>query len=190
MKEALSVLWDEKRVGRLTMDEHGDTGFTYDATWLANSSGRSISRSLPKREEPFDRRQTRPFFAGLSPDETVREVVARVHGVSERNDFSLLNALGGDIADALTILPDDEIPVAYNGATATTPQTDDELAQLIEVLPKRPFLAHQDACTDCTRRISAKRSEPHQNANMHPRADLLSKPVLPYCGKQPADQLR
>lgn len=141
MKEALSVWWDEKRVGRLTMDEHGDTGFAYDAAWLADPAARSISRSLPKREEPFDRRQTRPFFAGLLPDETVREVVARVLGVSERNDFSLLKALGGDIAGALTILPEDEMPVAYNGATATTPLTEDEMVQLIEALPKRPFLA-------------------------------------------------
>jgi len=141
MKEALSIWWDEKRVGRLTMDEHGDTSFAYDAAWLADPSARPISRSLPKRKEPFDRRRTRPFFAGLLPDETVREVVARILGVSERNDFSLLKALGGDIAGALTILPEDEIPVVYNGAAATTPLTDDELAQLIEVLPKRPFLA-------------------------------------------------
>jgi serine/threonine-protein kinase HipA len=141
MKEALSIWWDEKLVGQLTMDEHGDTGFTYDASWLADPSARPISHSLPKREEPFDRRQTRPYFAGLLPDETVREVVARVLGVSERNDFSLLKALGGDLAGALTILPEGETPVAYNGAAATKPLTDDELVQLIEALPKRPFLA-------------------------------------------------
>jgi serine/threonine-protein kinase HipA len=141
MKEVVFVWWEGKLVGRLTMDEHGDTGFIYDAFWLADPVARQISRSLPKREEPFDRRQTRPFFAGLLPDETVREVVARVLGVSERNDFSLLKALGGDIAGALTILPEGETPTAYKGVTATKPLTDDELVQLIEVLPKRPFLA-------------------------------------------------
>lgn len=78
------------------MDGHGDTSFVYDAAWLNDPHARPVSCSLPKREEPFDRRTSRPFFASLLPDETVCEVVARVLGVSERNDFSLLKALSGD----------------------------------------------------------------------------------------------
>lgn len=140
MKETLCVWWDERPVGRLSMDEHGDTSFVYDAAWLNDPNARSVSYSLPKREEPFDRRAARPFFAGLLPDETVREVVARVLGVSERNDFSLLKALGGDIAGALTIMPEGIPPIPDTGQTATAPLSDDELVQLIETLPKRPFL--------------------------------------------------
>ncbi len=78
MKSALSVWWDGKIVGRLTLDEHGDMGFIYDEAWLADPQARPISRFLPKREAPFDRRETRPFFAGLLPEESVRQEVARV----------------------------------------------------------------------------------------------------------------
>lgn len=110
MKNALFIWWDGKVVGRLTLDEHGDMGFAYDAAWLADPQARSISCSLPKREALFGRRETRPFFAGLLPEESVRQEVARVLGLSERNDFALLKALGGDIAGALTLWPEGEPP--------------------------------------------------------------------------------
>lgn len=141
MKNSLSVWWDGKIVGRLTLDEHGDMGFAYDAAWLANSEARPISRSLPKREVPFDRRETRPFFAGLLPEESVRQEVARVLGISERNDFALLKALGGDIAGALTLWPEGEPPPAYDGTVAREPLGDNALIDLLDTLPRRPFLA-------------------------------------------------
>lgn len=141
MKSALSVWWDGKIVGRLTLDEHGDMGFIYDAAWLADPHARPISRSLPKREAPFDRRETRPFFAGLLPEESVRQEVARVLGISERNDFALLKALGGDIAGALTLWPEGEPPPVYDGTVAREPLGENALIDLLDTLPKRPFLA-------------------------------------------------
>lgn len=140
MKSALSVWWDGKVVGRLTLDEHGDIGFAYDAAWLADPEARPISCSLPKREAPFGRRETRPFFAGLLPEESVRQEVARVLGLSERNDFALLRALGGDIAGALTLWPEGETPPATDG-TGAQPLGDNALIDLLDTLPKRPFLA-------------------------------------------------
>jgi hypothetical protein len=49
----------------LRIDEQGDLEFTYAEAWLADLQARAISISLPKRAEPFNRRETRPFFAGL-----------------------------------------------------------------------------------------------------------------------------
>jgi serine/threonine-protein kinase HipA len=141
MKNTLCVWWDGKVVGRLTLDEHGDMGFAYDAAWLANPEARPISCSLPKREAPFNRRETRPFFAGLLPEESVRQEVARVLGLSERNDFALLKALGGDIAGALTLWPEGEIPPATDGTGPREPLGDNALIDLLDTLPKRPFLA-------------------------------------------------
>lgn len=144
MKSALAVWWDGRTVGQLTLDEHGDMGFGYDAAWLADKNARAISRSLPKRDEPFDRRATRPFFAGLLPEESVREEVARVLGLSKGNDFALLMALGGDLAGALTLWPDGATPPQYEGVVATEPLGDNALIDLLDTLPERPFLAGRE----------------------------------------------
>ena len=85
MKSTLSVWRDGTIVGRLTLNEHGDMGFAYSETWLANPQARPISRSLPKREAPFGRRATRPFFAGLLPEESVRQEVSRVLGAARQS---------------------------------------------------------------------------------------------------------
>src|SRR5260221_10135379 len=139
MKSALSIWGDGRIVGQLTLDEHGDMEFIYDAAWLADDDARSLSCSLPKRAEPFDRRETRPFFAGLLPEETIREAVARVLGISKGNDFALLNALGGDVAGALTLWPAGEMPPANDGAFAKEPLGDNALIELLDTLPERPF---------------------------------------------------
>ena len=141
MIKALAVWWDGARVGVLRIDEHGDLAFNYDADWLGDPDKPAISISLPKRAEPFNRRETRPFFAGLLPEEEQRDAVAHALGISAANDFRLLERLGGDVAGALTIWPDGEEPPTAKGVAATEPLQDDEVLELLDVLPTRPFLA-------------------------------------------------
>jgi serine/threonine-protein kinase HipA len=141
MIKSLSVWWDGARVGALQIDEHGDLAFTYAADWLADSQKLAISISLPKREEPFNRRETRPFFAGLLPEEGQREAAARALGVSKANDFRLLEKLGGDVAGALTLWPEGEPPPAPQGLAASEPLNDDSLLKILDTLSTRPFLA-------------------------------------------------
>jgi serine/threonine-protein kinase HipA len=141
MTAALSVWWGGARVGALRIDEHGDLAFAYDADWLADPATRAISISLPKRAQPFNRRETRPFFAGLLPDEGQREAVARALGVSKGNDFRLLEQLGGDVAGALTLWPDGDRPPAMTGLAQAEPLDDARLVAILDTLPTRPFLA-------------------------------------------------
>lgn len=144
MKSALSVWWNDKIAGTLRLDEHGDMTFVYAPDWIADESCVPLSRSLPKQEEPFDRRRTRPFFAGLLPEETQRDSVARALGISRGNDFAFLKALGGDVAGALTLWPEGEAPPAYDGAVAREPLGDNALIALLDALPKRPLLAGEE----------------------------------------------
>lgn len=144
MNRSLGVWWDGALAGMLHIDAHGDLGFAYDPAWLDNPAQPPISQSLPKRTEPFHRRETRPFFAGLLPEEAQRETVAKNLGISERNDFRLLEALGGDVAGALTLLPEGESPSPAPEVSTTQPLTDDELTHLLDTLPKRPMLAGRD----------------------------------------------
>ena len=144
MIRALAVWWDGACVGRLEIDAHGDLSFAYDPDWLADPSRPAVSFSLPKRPEHFGRREARPFFAGLLPEEGQREAVARALGVSKSNDFRLLERLGGDVAGAPTLWPEGEPPPASQGLTATEPLDDASLLHVLDELPKRPFLAGED----------------------------------------------
>jgi len=78
------------------------------AGWLTHET--RDSASLAKREPIFGRREGRPFFAGFLPEEGQREAEARALGVSKANDFRLLEQVGGDVAGALTLWPEGEMP--------------------------------------------------------------------------------
>jgi serine/threonine-protein kinase HipA len=144
MKRTLDVWWEGRLVGRLTQDEHGDLGFVYAPAWVADANAPPLSASLPKRAQAFRKRECRPFFAGLLPEESQRDVVAQVLGVSRANDFSLLDRLGGEVAGAIELLP--------HGADPSTPPSDysprrlDDaaLVKLLDDLPLRPFLAGEN----------------------------------------------
>ena len=51
------------------------------------------------------RNQCRGFFAGVLPEQAQREMIARNLGISERNDFALLERIGGECAGAVTFIP-------------------------------------------------------------------------------------
>lgn len=139
MSDALAVYWDDRRVGTLARNAEGTMLFCYDELWLADPAFRPISASLPRQTGPFSRAATRPFFAGLLPDEEQRAAAARAAGVSAQNDYALLDALGGDVAGALVIVPEGQAVPAASG-TAPDPLTEAALAALLEELPRRPFL--------------------------------------------------
>jgi serine/threonine-protein kinase HipA len=140
MSRSLKVWWDGRVAGELTQDRHGELGFTYAADWLADTSSLALSASLPKRAEPFSRRECRPFFGGLLPEEFQREAAARTLGVSPANDFALLDRLGGDVAGALQFLTPGVPPLS---PITSAPHTLDDTALIgvLDKLPARPLLA-------------------------------------------------
>ncbi len=143
MTRALNVWWDGEIVGSLTIDRHGDMGFSYAADWLANPERPALSFSLPKREEPFSRRECRPFFEGLLPEESQRIAVAQALGVSRGNEFKLLDELGGEVAGAISLLPEGDAPPAL-AKYQTQPLSEKELIAILDDLPARPLLAGRE----------------------------------------------
>jgi len=131
-------------VGALRVDQHGDLSFIYDQAWIEDRARPPISQSLPKRPEPFNRRETRPFFAGLLPEAAQREAVAQTLGISKANDFRLLEALGGDVAGALTLWPEGEAPPEAQGLDEAQALDDAKLIEILDILPKRPMLAGRE----------------------------------------------
>ena len=144
MMRTLSVWWDGVVVGTLQVNQHGQMRFTYAADWLSDGARPAISFSLPKQERPFTQRQCRPFFAGLLPEEAQRDVLAGVLGISKGNDFAFLEALGGDVAGALSLWPEGDVPPAPEPMGTPRPLTDEELVDVLDMLPRRPLLAGRE----------------------------------------------
>nr|WP_278434336.1 type II toxin-antitoxin system HipA family toxin [Brucella anthropi] len=144
--KVLNVWWDSRVVGQFTQDRHGDIAFQYADAWLGDQTTPPLSASLPKRPEQFSRRECRPFFGGLLPEESQRLVAAQALGVSPGNDFALLDRLGGDVAGALQLLPEGELPpdVTVNAGAQPTPLDDAGIVRILDALPNRPLLAGEE----------------------------------------------
>ncbi|MEM9113977.1 MAG: type II toxin-antitoxin system HipA family toxin [Myxococcota bacterium] len=105
---SLDVYWDQERVGRLSEQAERRWSFRYDADY----KGLSISASLPKAQEEASGLVVFAYFTNLLPEAAIRTQIARHLGQSAEDDFGLLEALGGEIAGALTLLPAGEVPPA------------------------------------------------------------------------------
>ncbi|MBI5528664.1 MAG: type II toxin-antitoxin system HipA family toxin [Deltaproteobacteria bacterium] len=136
----LVVYLNGERVGTLDQDDDGLLVFRYGPEWLGRSNAVPLSRSLPLRSEPFSGRHARPFFAGILPDEGPRRQIAAVLGISEDNDFAMLERLGGECAGAVSLWPEGAEPPPA-GEQRVRELDEQELWEIIVALPHRPLMA-------------------------------------------------
>jgi serine/threonine-protein kinase HipA len=139
--DSLTVWWDRRRAGELAIDKGGAMHFVYSTEWLTDDSAPALSHALPKRGEAFEDRVCKAVFGGLLPEESQRTAIARAIGVSPDNPFRLLQALGGDVAGALSFLPAGEEPLQGDTNDDPEPLAEGELAALLDRLPAAPMLA-------------------------------------------------
>lgn len=141
--QILDVYLHEQFVGNLKQENAGILQFQYDEVYLATPSSLAISLSLPLQSAPHEGQQVRAFFSGLLPDDIARHKLARYLGVSEKNPFALLEAIGGECAGALALYSAGEVP--------PLPKKDDieklddkALREILELLKQRPLMAGND----------------------------------------------
>lgn len=140
MPDRTLEVWCFDELSGELVDAPGGMTFAYGETWL--DDGRPpLSQSLPL-SGAFDAQAVSAFFGGLLPEGQPREVLARTLGVSRDNDFSLLAALGGDTAGAISLRSPDE-PGPERAGEDVVWLDDAELADEIRQLPGRPM--HADA---------------------------------------------
>ncbi|MCL7931588.1 type II toxin-antitoxin system HipA family toxin [Halomonas llamarensis] len=103
--DTLTVWRNQHRVGTLWRGTDSRLmGFEYDEAWQAN--GIAISNSLPLSQRTWqpNNQTAHHWFGNLLPEEQARTALIQQLGIPD-DDFSLLTAIGGDCAGALTILP-------------------------------------------------------------------------------------
>jgi serine/threonine-protein kinase HipA len=139
MAKTLDVYLHRELVGHLIQNDGGQMVFDYAASWLKKPGATPLSHSLPLREKRFTRKECRSYFAGVLPEESKRAIIARNLGISERNDYSMLERIGGECAGAVTFLPAGEaLPARDDHYRALSSP---ELAGILRELPRRPLLA-------------------------------------------------
>lgn len=139
MARTLDVYIHHDLVGYLVQDNDGRTIFNYAKSWLENPAARPLSYSLPLRKERFTQKECRGFFGGILPEQTQRELVARNLGISAKNDFAMLEQIGGECAGAVTFMPASQ-PLPEN-VYRYRDLSDQELVNVLKQLPRRPLLA-------------------------------------------------
>jgi serine/threonine-protein kinase HipA len=136
----LIVYLSLRRAGRLIRKSNGNLQFRYDPDY----QGPAISWALPIQKAAHPHAICHAVFGGLLLEGDARIALARNLGVSVSNDYALLEALGGDCAGAVTLLPpESELPT-----TARRGQIDERrLDALLRELPQRPLAANSEAGT-------------------------------------------
>jgi len=139
MARKLNVHLNGALAGELEQDDSGALWFQYGDAWLGSPSATPLSASLPLRRERFNRNECRPFFAGVLPEEESRRRIAKAFGVSDKNDFALLERIGAECAGAVSLLRPGEPAVPSPGRYREI--TREELAVRFSELPRHPLLA-------------------------------------------------
>lgn len=141
VKRSLAIWCETERVGTLATDQ-GVWELVYHPDWLVSETAFALSPHFPLQTESFidspDDRRVQWFFDNLLPEGGVRESLARLAKVDEKDAFGLLHRYGEESAGALTLLLDD----------GRTPKSDgyEELSQeslraLLRKLPELPLIA-------------------------------------------------
>jgi len=93
------------------------------------------------REAPYVNDMARPFFSSLLPEGEVRSLIAKIKQISEQNDFKLLEAIGGECAGAISIIPEYMVLSTESDYTLLPEQ---ELEDIITENTIRPVLILKD----------------------------------------------
>ncbi len=125
----------------LSCDKQQRFSFQYDPEWGVREDVPPLSLSLPFQKDPYSDAKARPFFTNLLPESFVREAVAKKLGISPRNEFALLEALGGECAGAITLL---EPGVAIEKQSGYRELYPEKFHELIQEIPKKPFFAGEN----------------------------------------------
>lgn len=141
--QILDVYLNDMIVGELRQNPSGGLSFAYCHNYFSNNNNIAISVSLPLQAEPFTGQAVQAYFSGILPDEAVKQKIANYLGLSEKNVFSLLKAIGGECAGALSFYPQGEKPL-FKQHDDNEILDDKKLSEILELIKRRPMLAGDD----------------------------------------------
>jgi serine/threonine-protein kinase HipA len=142
MNHKLDVYLNQTLTGLLSIDAHSDMVFVYDDHYIEDKKNLPLSQSLPLQNQPYETKQCRPFFSGILPEAHFRASIARHLGISEKNDFALLAAIGGECAGAVSLLPTQS--VQSNLKPDYRIINNNAVFSILQTMLQKPMLAGED----------------------------------------------
>ena len=142
MIRKLAVYFNQTPIGLLCINAHNEMTFTYHAKYAENKQNQALSQSLPLQKATYDAKECRPFFSGILPEAHMRTAIAKQLGISEKNDFALLSAIGGECAGAVSLLPEGAAP--NNLKPVYRIINDNAIAAILDTMHQKPMLAGED----------------------------------------------
>ncbi|MGM0526431.1 MAG: HipA domain-containing protein [Pseudomonadota bacterium] len=134
----LDVYINTAQIGRL-FENNGLWQFQYKQSWLQQPHAFSLAPYLPMQPPPHvDNGSYRPvqwFFDNLLPEEQARELLAKHIKVSTEDAFGILEAIGGESAGAITLLP----PATSLPKGDIAQLSKEDLSRRIQNLPRSPM---------------------------------------------------
>ena len=118
--------------GELWLDDQNRFCFQYSKEWLGEQDSFHLSVSLSLQEKPFLKDSCYSYFTNLLPEAKVLTALSRKLGIAEEDKFSMLQAIGGDCAGAVSLYPpgvDHPGPNDYK----YEPFSEKDLAEKIEI---------------------------------------------------------
>lgn len=137
---SLEVHLHDRLLGCLERIDNGRLRFSYNSD-LPKDLGPPMSLSLPVRSEPYEDDECRGYFSGLLPEGGFLRSVARAFGVSASNAFSVLAAIGGECAGAVSLSSPGEGTPAPGGPKWLKPP---ELYETLAQTPERVMATGMD----------------------------------------------
>ena len=141
MGSQLDVFLNNELIGHLWLEQKRRFTFQYTDEWIKYSRAASISLSLPLREQLYSDDEAHPFFSNLLPEADIRRVIAAKLGISEENDFVLLEIMGGECAGAVSVVPTGVLPTTQNEYKEIDEIT---LHEIVISLPHKPLMAGEE----------------------------------------------
>ena len=100
----LTVCLNNKRVGKLSLDDKGNLHFSYASSWLSDENSRPISLSLPLTQDTYTGEKVYNFFQNLLPDSD--SILGRLRKrlfIVSSHPFAILKEIGADCVGALSL---------------------------------------------------------------------------------------
>ena len=129
--------------GELWLDDQNRFCFQYSKEWLGDQDSFHLSVSLPLQEKPFLKDSCYSYFTNLLPEAKVLTALSRKLGIAEEDKFSMLQAIGGDCAGAVSLYPPGVDHLGPNDYKYE-PFSEKDLAEKIAELGVNPLLAAEE----------------------------------------------
>lgn len=142
---ALDIWANGQRVGRWTILRGGLSTFSYDEAWVTSAQARPLSLSLPYGLDDLTLTGERVgnYFDNLLPDtDAIRRLIQSKYGLTGRDPFDLLAAIGRDCVGAVQLLPVGETPEDVFSIRASA-LGDEQIDQLLRAA-SRPSASDDD----------------------------------------------